>query len=221
MKTNRIKLLVFDWDGTLADSEHFIVAAMQAAITEQRLAPRSPDEIRSIIGLGLMEAVAVLFPGVSEIELQLLTDSYRQYYSANARGKTTLFPEVIETLSRLQQQDYKLAIATGKSRKGLDNSLRETGIGDFFQVTRCADETFSKPNPQMLIDIMNELVVTPENTLMIGDSEFDLLMAKNANVAPVAVTYGTQTREQLLKHAPLACLDRLDELPVWLEDNIF
>lgn len=216
-----IKLLVFDWDGTLADSELFIINAMQAAIEQHNFDIRSSNEIRNIIGLGLIEAAAVLFPELEQSDYQLLTDSYREHYSASAKGKTVLFPDVIETLHTLQNLDYKLAIATGKSRKGLDNSLRETGIEDFFHMTRCADETFSKPHPKMLLDIMEQLLVEPENTLMIGDSEYDLLMAKNANVAPVAVSYGTQTRERLLGHNPLICLDRLDQLPEWLACNIY
>lgn len=221
MPKQDIKLLVFDWDGTLADSELFIVNAMQAAIQQHDLEMRTRDEIRNIIGLGLMEAAAVLFPDQGQTKHQLLTDSYRQHYSLSAKGKTILFPDVIKTLAKLQKQDYKMAIATGKSRKGLDNSLQETGTRDFFHVTRCADETFSKPHPQMLFDIMEQLFVGPENTIMIGDSEYDLLMARNANVTPVAVSYGTQSRERLLVHNPLICLDRLDELPAWLACNIY
>lgn len=220
MPKQEIKLLVFDWDGTLADSELFIVNAMQAAIKQHDLDMRTRDEIRNIIGLGLMEAAAVLFPELEQAGHAALADSYRQHYSATARGKTALFPEVKETLVKLQEQDYKLAVATGKSRKGLDNSLHETGIRDFFHITRCADETFSKPHPQMLFDIMEHLFIAPENTIMIGDSEYDLLMARNANVTPVAVSYGAQTRERLLEHNPLVCLDRLDELPAWLDCNI-
>jgi phosphoglycolate phosphatase len=220
MSVKEIKLLVFDWDGTLADSEHFIVNAMQAAIEQHGLEFRSRNAIRNVIGLGLREAVAALFPELGGAGHEKLADRYRQNYSASASGKTALFPEVITTLVKLQKLDYKLAIATGKSRKGLDNSLQETGIGDFFHITRCADETFSKPHPQMLFEIMDHLLVRPEQTLMIGDSEYDLLMAKNANVAPVAVSYGTQNRERLLAHRPLACLDRLDELPEWLACNI-
>ncbi len=220
MPKQEIKLLVFDWDGTLADSEQYIVNAMQSAIVQLNLDMRSRDEIRNIIGLGLMEAAGVLFPDLKQAEHEILADSYRKHYSSSAKGKTTLFPDVVETLYILQKQGFKMAIATGKSRKGLDNSLRETGIEDFFHMTRCADETFSKPHPGMLLDIMDQMFVEPENTLMVGDSEYDLLMAKNANVAPVAVSYGTQTRERLLEHNPLACLDSLNELPDWLTSNI-
>jgi phosphoglycolate phosphatase len=216
MQKQEIKLLVFDWDGTLADSEQFIVNAMQAAIEQLDLDMRTRDEIRNIIGLGLMEAADVLFPGLNQIEHERLADSYRKHYSSSAKGKTALFPDVIDTLYKLKEQDYKLAIATGKSRKGLDNSLQDTGIRSFFHTTRCADETFSKPHPRMLMEIMDQLLIEPENTLMIGDSEYDLLMAKNTSVAPVAVSYGTQTRERLLEHKPLTCLDNLNELPDWL-----
>ncbi len=215
MSKKEIKLLVFDWDGTLAGSELMIVDAMQEAIKQHNLYVRTREDIRNIIGLGLMEAAAVLFPDLSQTDHKLLADSYRQHYFVSAKGKTTLFPDVIETLNNLQEKDYKMAIATGKSRKGLDNSLRDTGIEDFFHFTRCADETFSKPHPRMLFDIMEQLFISPENTIMIGDSEYDLQMARNAKVAPVAVSYGTQTRERLLEHGPVTCLERLSELPGW------
>ena len=221
MSHKEIKLLVFDWDGTLADSELMIVNAMQEAIERHNLYPRTREDICNIIGLGLTEAVAVLFPELSHAEQALLTDSYRLHYSAIARGKTALFPDVVETLNNLQKNGYKMAIATGKSRKGLDNSLRETGIGDFFHFTRCADETFSKPHPQMLFDIMEQLFIDPENTIMIGDSEYDLQMARNAKVTAVAVSYGAQTKERLLKHGPITCLERLGILPGWLACNNF
>jgi len=219
MPKKGIKLLVFDWDGTLADSEWLIVYALQEAIKQHNLDMRTREDIRNIIGLGLMEAAAVLFPDLSPPDHKILADSYRHHYSAYAKGKTALFPDVIETLNNLQEMDYKMAIATGKSRKGLDNSLRECGVEDFFHFTRCADETYSKPHPQMLLDIMNHLFIAAENTMMIGDSEYDLQMASNAKVASVAVSYGTQNRERLLKFGPVTCLEKLSELPVWLTCN--
>lgn len=216
MKNNVIKLLVFDWDGTLADSAQAIVAAMQSAIREMSLEPRSDQEIRNIIGLGLLEAVHMLFPDLNTSDLEKLANTYRNCYVLSNKGKTRLFPQTRETLEQLKNKDYQMAIATGKSRKGLDNSLKDTGIGDFFHFTRCADETFSKPHPQMLLDIMDNLVIAPESVLMIGDSEYDLQMATGAGVKSIAVCYGTQSKERLLEYNPEVCLDRISDLVQWL-----
>ena len=216
MSENRLKLLIFDWDGTLADSEFLIVNAMQSAIRELGMDRRNDGQIRNIIGLGLTEAATVLYPDLKAGDYVSLADSYRRNYSATAKGKTILFSDVREALNILQKQDYKMAIATGKSRRGLDNSLQETGIGDFFNITRCGDEAFSKPHPQMLFDIMDTLDIEPGNTLMIGDSEYDLQMATSAGVVSIAVSYGTQSKERLLLHNPVFCLDRLSQLVEWL-----
>lgn len=216
MENNHIKLLVFDWDGTLADSASAIVDAMQSAIRELSLDSRSDQDIRNIIGLGLMEAVNVLFPELNVSDLESLANKYRHQYVLSNQGKTRLFPRTQETLQELKNLDYQMAIATGKSRKGLDNSLRDTGIGDYFHFTRCADETFSKPHPQMLLDIMDNFAIEPGNAVMIGDSEYDMQMATSAGVRSIAVSYGSQNRERLLEYKPDACLDCISELVHWL-----
>lgn len=216
MVNKSIKLLVFDWDGTLADSTASIVNAMQAAIDECGIEPRSDDNIRDIIGLGLLQAVAVLYPDINPADQEMLANKYRLHYSLANQGRTILFPGVHDTLNHLKTLDYQFAIATGKSRKGLDNSLRDSGVEEFFHFSRCADETISKPHPQMLMEIMDELDVKPVQTVMIGDSEYDLQMANNAGVKPVAVTYGSQTRDHLLKYKPVACLDKITDLVRWL-----
>lgn len=212
----KFELLIFDWDGTLADSAASIVNAMQAAINDLALAPRTDAEIRRIIGLGLLEAITVLFPESSLTVREQLAQTYRSRYVSLTQGKTCLFPATRVTLDALRARNYQMAIATGKSRKGLDHALRETGIEDFFRFSRCADETFSKPHPQMLLEIMERLMIAPGQTLMIGDSEYDLQMAANAGVRSLAVSYGTQSRERLLEYQPLACLERIDELLQWL-----
>jgi phosphoglycolate phosphatase len=217
MGNNTIKCLIFDWDGTLADSTAAIVACMQAAIEQNGLPARSGQEIRDIIGLGLVEAVICLYPDTPGINHERLADSYRQYYRTHYRGKTSLYPQVIQVLEKLHERDYFLAIATGKSRRGLDSSLEETGTRHFFHMSRCADETFSKPHPQMLHDILSVLDVPPENTLMIGDSSYDIEMARAAGCHPVAVSYGSQERQRLLEYNPLVCLETLEELIPWLE----
>ena len=216
MATRSIKLLVFDWDGTLADSTAAIVKAMQAAIGECGVESRSDDNIRDIIGLGLLQAVAALYPDMEVAAQEDIAQKYRMHYSLANQGMTMLFPGVNNTLDHLKTMEYQLAIATGKSRKGLNNSLKQAGVEEFFHFSRCADETFSKPHPQMLLEIMDELDAKPGQTVMIGDSEYDLQMANNAGVRPVAVTYGSQSREHLLKYNPVACLNKITDLVGWL-----
>ena len=215
MKKRQVKLLVFDWDGTLADSEALIVGAMEAAIAQLQYQARSKAQIRDVIGLGLVEAAQALFPDMERDHHELLGNCYRQHY-AKCAHETLLFPDVSETLRSLQQCEYGMAIATGKSRKGLDHSLRQTGLEGFFHVTRCADETCSKPHPRMLHEILDELDIQTHHAVMIGDSEYDMQMALNAGMPSIAVSYGVHESTRLLQYKPLACLDSLAELLNWL-----
>lgn len=212
-----VKCLVFDWDGTLVDSTATIVNCMQAAIRANELPERPPEAIRDSIGLGLLEAVKYLYPDVAGIDPETLAESYRMHYRKQYRGKTRLFPLVKEMLAELNKRGFLLAVATGKSRRGLESSFDETETRHFFHMSRCADESISKPHPQMLHDIMLSLAVTADATLVIGDSRHDLQMAKSAGCESVAVTYGSQSRQRLLEYDPLVCLDAPDELIPWLE----
>lgn len=212
-----IKLVVFDWDGTLMDSEAQIVACMRAAIDDLRLASRTADEVKNIIGLGLREAVTALYPEAGKDLVQALADRYRDHWLAGDR-QSQLFPGVEETLHLLKDEGFRLAVATGKGRRGLDKVLRETGLGELFDATRCADETRSKPHPLMLEQIMNELGSVPAQTLMVGDTEYDMEMARNAQAHPVAVSYGVHDWPRLQRHAPLTCLDQITELGDWLAE---
>jgi len=212
-------LLVFDWDGTVADSLHHIVWAMQAAITEVDLPVRTREEILSIIGLGMHEAALELYPNVDTVTRQHMVQSYGQFYLQATTGNTVLFADARATLEKLQEQGYVLAVATGKSRRGLDRAFAETGVKEYFQASRCADETVSKPHPQMLFELMQALEMPPEQTLMIGDSHHDLQMATNAGVSSVAVNYGAQPASRLLEYHPLTTLNRLGELPLWLNNR--
>jgi len=211
-------LLVFDWDGTLMDSHAKIIASFQMAIAEFGFEKRTPEEIRHIIGLGLQEAVATLYPRASVDECLQLATSYRSHFLSNSHLQTPLFPGVVETLHSLYEAGYWLAVATGKSRQGLEQALQESGLKNRFHCTRCAQETASKPDPQMLHEIMAQLNQPACETLMIGDSEYDLQMARNAQVAAVGVTYGAHDQSHLLACCqPLICLDHLSDLPNWLK----
>lgn len=216
MPERRYRLLVFDWDGTLADSIGHIVTAMDAAIAEAGLGPRRKQELLDVIGLELEQAFAQLYPALTAPDRRELAAAYRRHYQRLAAAPITLFPGVSEVIAALHAGGYRLAIATGKSRRGLDRALAQSGLARYFHTSRCADETFSKPHPQMLIEIMERLGVPPEQTIMVGDSHHDLEMAKNAGVASVAVNYGAQAARRLLEFNPIASIHDFAELAVWL-----
>lgn len=206
------KLLVFDWDGTLMDSESKIVGCVHSVTDELGLPRIQTDEIRNIIGLGLKEAVGALFSEHGRDVHQRVVERYRHYFLRGEDPLSALFPGVRETLRTLRENGYLLAVATGKSRRGLARELDVTGLQDMFDASRCADETFSKPHPRMLEEIMDQLLVGAGETLMIGDTEYDLQMASNAGTHAVAVTYGVHERQRLLQFDPRFCLDSIAEL---------
>ena len=213
---NHPDLLVFDWDGTLMDSVGTIVACTQAVIRELELGELPEETIRNTIGLGLRETVEVLVPGCDDALFETIIESYRHHWHGTFRDTPVLFPGVDKMLRSLSKEGYLLAVATGKSRRGLDFSLEQTGLRPLFHSTRTADEAFSKPHPQMLLDILNDLGVRPADALMIGDTTFDLEMARNAGTGAVGVCTGSHCREDLQQFEPLACLERVVDLPGWL-----
>ena len=198
------------------DSEARIVTCVQAAFGDLDLPAPSSAAARDIIGLGLEEAMRLLYPTADAPLCAALMERYRQHFLVINPTRSHLFAGVREALDQLAAQNYVLAVATGKSRVGLNQSLAETGLNGFFQSTRCADETCSKPNPQMLLEIMDELGARPEATLMVGDTEYDLQMAHNAGTAAVAVCCGVHPADRLLALNPLACLENVSALPNWL-----
>lgn len=212
----RYRLLIFDWDGTLMDSQAHIVASMQSTMTDLGLEVLDARTISDIIGLGMREALQTLFPGRSDPGFfDAFTACYREYYFA-ANAPQALFADAEATLRRLHGNGYLLAVATGKGRHGLNKALAETGLGTLFHVHRCAEETASKPDPRMVHEILHESRVAAEHAVMIGDSEYDLQMAQNAGVDSIAVTYGVHEPQRLLRYDPLICLDRLADLPQFL-----
>jgi len=214
------ELLVFDWDGTIMDSEVRIVNSFQASIAELHLPPRTDQQIRFIIGLGLEESIQQLYPNEFNHQFALdLIERYRQHFFSPTAVATPLFPNTAEILYELVATGYQLAVATGKSRRGLNEALQQTGLQELFVATRCAEETFSKPHPLMLQEILAELAVPAQAALMIGDTDYDVQMAINAGVAAAAVSYGVHEKAHLLASNPLICFDNLSELPVWLANQ--
>lgn len=213
MSTTNLKyqMIVWDWDGTLMDSTPTIVDCIQKACADIGL-PVPPNELAShVIGLGLAEALRIAVPSIRPEQHPQLVNRFRYYYLAKDH-ELTLFKGIRELLSQLRDRGHYLAVATGKPRVGLDRSLRYHDLDDMFVVTRTADETKSKPNPQMLYELSDALMVPLDQMLMVGDTTHDLLMALNAGVDAVAVTYGAHPVNSLKELNPLACVDTVEEL---------
>lgn len=211
------QLLIFDWDGTLCDSIGRIVEAMHVAATASGHLPCSDEAVKGIIGLALPEAISVLYPQLDEVEVAAMRGHYADAYMALDATPSSLYPGVREALLGFREQGYRLAVATGKARRGLDRVLKAHGWEDFFDITRAADETRGKPHPLMLEQIMSHCAVGPARSLMVGDASFDLLMARNAGMHSVAVGYGALPLDVLRQYEPQVCIESFDQLPTWLD----
>jgi len=209
------EVLIFDWDGTVMDSRAAIVECLKLAIKE--CGHKMPDDIglANLIGLGLQQAFERLYPDLSVQDIEQLSGAFRRAFLLPGMRTSVLFPKVRETLDVLKE-NYLLAVATGKSRSGLDRDLQRAGLERYFPITRTADETLSKPNPAMLFEIITDLNTEASRCLVIGDTDYDLNMARNANVDAVAVTCGVHDQERLQAAEPLALLSDISELPAWL-----
>jgi phosphoglycolate phosphatase len=215
----RFSLIVFDWDGTLMDSTGTIAACVQATARDLGVTVPSDEQARHIIGLGLVDALALAMPDLAADRYGEATDRYRYHYLARDNN-LLLFDGVTALIDELDSAGCQLAVATGKSRLGLDRAFAVSGLGKRFHASRCADECHSKPHPQMLDELMEEFGVSPASTLMIGDTTHDLLMARNAGVAALGVTYGAHPREALESLNPLCCADDVAGLRAWLSANM-
>jgi phosphoglycolate phosphatase len=213
------KLLIFDWDGTLADSIGRIVEAMHVASERSGFQLRDDFAVKGIIGLGLPEAIRTLYPEIGDAELIAFREHYAEHYIASEAVPSPLFEGVIESLEAFRAEGYHLAVATGKARRGLDRVLKSHGWENYFDITRAADETASKPHPLMLEQILAHCEVRPEQALMVGDSSFDLQMARNAGMGSVAVSYGAQSVDALKLYEPQLTIDRFSELHAWLSQQ--
>ena len=208
-------LIVWDWDGTLADSTGMITDALLNAAAQVGLPTLTSSEASSIIGLGLREAIHALYGDIPAAQAQALATQYSSNYYAG-ESRIPLFAGAVDTIKTLNKRGFKLAVATGKGRRGLNLALQHSALTHYFHATRTVDECFSKPHPQMLHELMEALVVLPERTLMIGDTSYDLQMAKNAGVSAVGVTYGAQKAEQWQHLEPLRQFNNFNSLSAWL-----
>lgn len=214
-RPRQFDLIAFDWDGTLFDSTTLIARCIQAACADVGTVVPSDKDASYVIGLGLAEALQHAAPGLSRELYPALADRYRHHYFAR-QHEIVLFPGTLEMLAALKARNHWLGVATGKSRRGLDEALRTADLARHFDATRTADETASKPNPQMLFELMAELGVAPERTLMIGDTTHDLQLALNAGAASVGVGFGAHDHASFESLNPLFIAHSTAELQAWL-----
>lgn len=217
---SKLRVLIFDWDGTLVDSIQRIVTAMHMA-SDMCAVPRCTDEeVRAIIGLAMPQVYDVLYPDADDAELkQRFIHAYSEQYLILEEQPSPFYPGVMEALDHYRRAGYQLAVATGKSRRGLHRVLSGHKMLNYFDITRCADETRSKPDPLMLHEILKHCAATPEQAIMVGDSPFDLRMANNAKVSGIAVSYGAQPLSVLRQEQPILAIDNFCELTHWLQQR--
>lgn len=218
MPRKQFDLIVFDWDGTLMDSTATIVASMQAAARDLGLPVPNDRAASYVIGLGLQEAMQAVLPDLDPKSYPRMVERYRYHYLSQDQT-LTLFDGVTEMLEDLSAQGYFLAVATGKSRVGLNRALSTAKLMSVFDATRCADETFSKPHPAMLQEITRELGQDMRRTVMIGDTTHDLLMAGNAGAAAIGVHYGAHPRTELEAMSPMFGANSIIHLHAWLNEH--
>ncbi len=206
------KLVIFDWDGTLMDSVDRIVVSMQTAAKVVGLAIPSAHDAKQIIGLSIPEALTTLFAGITDEQIETMRLQYKYEYLEGSSTPTPLFDNAINLLSLLKESGKFLAVATGKGREGLNRVLQISDTNHYFHTTRCAGEMASKPDPEMLNSILDELAIAPHEALMIGDTSHDLKMAQNAGIDSIGVTYGVHDKQVLEQYKPKAVVDSLSEL---------
>ena len=217
-RPRRFDLIAFDWDGTLCDSTAIIVRCIQAAVGDVGGAMPSDEAASYVIGMGLMQALAHAAPDVPRERYTELGNRYRYHYLQH-QNDLSLFAGVMPLLGALRDRGHLLTVATGKSRRGLNEALHTAQLRGMFDGSRTADETAGKPHPLMLHELMAEFDVAPERVLMIGDTTHDLQMAQAAGCASVGVGYGAHPTDEFARYAPLFVADSVADLHAWLESN--
>lgn len=213
-----VELVVFDWDGTLVDSTGRIAESLHRAAVDTGLPTLPLSRYRSIIGLGLPEALQALYPDSDELTRQALRGHYaRHYIDSTEAAPCAVYEGARELLELLHVRGIRLAVATGKNRPGLERAFRHSGIADYFISSRTADETASKPHPRMLLELLEEQRVTPSRAVMVGDTAFDLDMARRARVAAIGITHGAHSADELLACEPVALVEHLLHIPPVLD----
>lgn len=213
---NRYSLIIFDWDGTVVDSLPNIVAALQYAGRQESLPEPLPSACQEVIGLGLDKALLTLYPKATHAQLERLIIAYRSCHGVLERNVSVPFKGALEGLARIKRTGTLLGVATGKSRAGLERSFKGNGLSDYFDATMTVDEAPSKPDPGMVLQMMATLSVTAGQTLMVGDSVYDMAMAGRAGIDCIGVSYGAQSAERLKAYKPVLIADHFDDITHWL-----
>lgn len=206
------KVVIFDWDGTLVDSVEHIAGSLHQAAIELGFPAREREAYRDIIGLGMVEALQALYPGISRDEMQAIREGYARYFFARKTLPQNVFEGMADVVADLRLDGRQVAVATGKSRRGLDSALVSSGLGPHFDITRCADETRSKPDPRMLTEILEHFGIEPGDAVMIGDTRYDLDMARRINMPSIGVEWGVHKRDELGKYDPVFVASTVREL---------
>ena len=215
----RYKAVIFDWDGTVMDSTASIVSAIQAACIDLDLPVPSVEDASWVIGLSLDQALQRCAPGLTQERVPFFQERYRHHFFLNDQ-QLGLFDGILPLLEELRQQEIRLGVATGKTRRGLDRVLQAQQLTAHFDYTRCADESQGKPHPAMLFDIMERLDLQPEQVLMVGDTTHDVQMAASAGVDSMAVTYGAHSKRTLLLSEPTVMVSSVREMRNWLSPRL-
>ena len=214
-------LFIFDWDGTLADSREQIVESMQATIDGLHWSARTDQQCADMIGLGLQQTAEALYPTLASTDYQTFAEHYSAHYVRlkDRHGATRFFPDALEALAELKLKGHLLAVATGKSRRGLDRLLIADHLESLFDASRTADQTASKPDPMMLQQLLDETNTRLADAVMIGDTSYDLEMAQRIGMASIGVDWGMHSSECLSAYAPVKILSDFDQLLSWEADQ--
>ena len=213
------QLIIFDWDGTIMDSAQKIANCIKAAARDAGVDEPSDQQAKSIIGLGLTEAMRVLFESASDSQIKQIVEAYKYHFVKGDVTEQALFEGVEQGLKALEEAGAVLAVATGKSRAGLDRIFAETGLKKHFITSRCADETRSKPHPQMLYEILDFTAIDANKVIMVGDTTYDMDMAINANLHGLGVSYGVHSEAMLLESKAVSVQHSFKQVLEWLLDG--
>lgn len=207
-----IKVVIFDWDGTLIDSVEHIAESLHQAATDLGYPELEREAYRDIIGLGMIEALHKLYPGISHQEMTRIREGYAEYFFAKTTTPQNVFVGMADVITDLRGAGRGCSVATGKSRRGLEGALVSSGLGPHFDTTRCADETRSKPDPRMLCEIIEHYNIRPDQAVMIGDTRYDLEMAQRIGMPSIGVEWGVHQRDVLSHYDPHAIVGTVLDL---------
>lgn len=211
-----IKAVIFDWDGTIVDSIDHIATSLHLAAADLGFPTLEKAAYRNIIGLGMVDALKALYPGVNDPDIEAIRQAYSRYFFAKEATPQQIFDGMIAVIDDLRERGVGRAVATGKSRKGLDSALQSSGLHAHFEVTRCADETLSKPDPKMLEEILDFYDLNPTDAVMIGDTTYDLEMAQRIGMPAIGVRWGVHEDADLQRFSPLRIVSTTQELNAFL-----